>query len=124
MWERSAGRDRAVVGCANEGQAPNAAQASALGCAYGRVHKALCVAPKTQIAIFKPLLRRYVLSTSLSLWNKMLVGKGRGLFGKGPFPGTLRQRGSRRFVWLYNDGGGHSILSAEDSAYFSGYDPA
>ena len=106
MWEHSAGRDRAVVGCANEGKALDAVHASALKCAYGRIHKALCMAPRKQFAFFKPPLRRYVLSTSLSLWNKMLVGKGRGLFGKGPFPGTLRQGGSRQSVWLYNDGGG------------------
>ncbi|KAL6768099.1 hypothetical protein ACKKBF_B37790 [Auxenochlorella protothecoides x Auxenochlorella symbiontica] len=31
----------------------------------------------------------YFLSTSLSLWNKMLVGKDRGLFGKGPFPAPI-----------------------------------
>ena len=30
---------------------------------------------------------RYVLSTTLSLYNKQLVGKGHGLFGYGAFPG-------------------------------------
>lgn len=32
------------------------------------------------------ILTWYVLGTSLSLWNKLLVGKDHGLFGKGAFP--------------------------------------
>lgn len=31
---------------------------------------------------------RYLLSTSLSIYNKKLVGKNYGIFGKGSFPGA------------------------------------
>ena len=33
-------------------------------------------------------VRRYILSTSLSLYNKQLLGKKHGVFGKGAFPGA------------------------------------
>lgn len=35
------------------------------------------------------LSHRYALSTCLSLYNKKLVGKNNGIFGKGAFPGRL-----------------------------------
>ncbi len=36
---------------------------------------------------------RYVFSTGLSLYNKQLVGKEHGIFGKGAFPGKRQHSG-------------------------------
>lgn len=45
-----------------------------------------------QIPFSTPL--RYVLSTTLALYNKQLVGKNQGIFGKGSFPGPACTRES------------------------------
>lgn len=62
-----------------------------------------------------PARCRYCLSTSLSLWNKILVGEGRGLFGKGPFPGVETARGGV---------GGWGVGEGEGPCGARGWDPA
>ncbi len=69
---------------------------------------------------------RYVLSTSLSIYNKQLVGKNHGIFGKGAFPGGQRAL-SRACVlpwnawlstapWLLGDAYAHTSVRTSLSA--------
>eukprot|EP00891_Asterochloris_glomerata_P003104 jgi/Astpho2/3104/Aster-03393 len=43
----------------------------------------------------QPIIDRYLFSTCLSLWNRQLVGRGHGLFGKGAFPAPLFMTGTQ-----------------------------
>lgn len=48
-----------------------------------------------------PLARRYFLSTALGLFNKKVVGKNYGVFGKGAFPGVCSSGRSSRHSYRH-----------------------